>query len=151
MSNDGIRNKFKYERMYQDLLRGQIRSKLEEIKTYYQALEYKFKNDKKLLSDRYEREIANKKISSEMLEGINDYFSEENYTIEELFIKNFRYSIIVTIYSTLETTLSDLCHYLRNTKKISLALDDIKGEGIERSKLYLQKVCVIDFPESSHE
>ena len=139
MSNGGIRNKFKYDKMYENLLRHQIRSKLENIKTYYEELEYKFKNDKKRLSERYEKETADKKISSEMMERINDYFSEQNYTIEELLIKNFRYSIIVTIYSTLETTLNDLCHYLRNVEKISLELDDIKGEGIERSKLYYRK------------
>jgi hypothetical protein len=29
-------------------------------------------------------------------------------------------------------------------------LDEVKGDGIERAKLYIEKVCLIDFPKKSH-
>ena len=32
-----------------------------------------------------------------------------------------------------------------------LKLEDVRGDGIERAKLYLSKVCLIDFPEQSNE
>lgn len=86
-----------------------------------------------------------------MKDEIGEYFGEENYRIEELFMKNFRYSMIVAIYSFCETTLNDLCYYLYRSKGLLLQLDEVRGEGIERAKLYLIKVCLINFPEKDHD
>lgn len=82
---------------------------------------------------------------------MDEYFAEEHYIIESIFLKSFRYSMVVTIYSLLEITMNDLCHYLCHSKKLSLNLDEIKGGDIERAKLYLSKVCPIDFPGRSAE
>ncbi|HUX80237.1 MAG TPA: hypothetical protein VMW10_10920, partial [Alphaproteobacteria bacterium] len=51
----------------------------------------------------------------------------------------------------LEISLNDLCRYLCNSKKLYLSLEDLRGDGTERAKLYLTKACLIDFPESSNE
>jgi hypothetical protein len=34
---------------------------------------------------------------------------------------------------------------------LSVELTDLKGDGIERARLYLTKVCEIQFPDGSHE
>ncbi len=153
MNTEDIRKKSQVNRkkMMQNIIRSRIKLKLEEIKEYHEEMEYKFKIDKKKLLERYNKKMDGKKISQDMEYQINEYFSEENFKIEEIFLQNFRYSIVVAIYSMLETTLSSLCHYLHRSKKLLLKLDELKGDGIERSKLYLQKICLIHFPEDSHE
>lgn len=139
------------EKMVQRMILDRIRHKLEDIKEYYEELEHKFESDKRKLSERYEKEVTGKKLTTEMEDQIGEYFGEEHQRIEGLFLKNFRYSVVVTIYSFLETTLNDLCYHLCRSKKLLLALDEIKGDGIERARLYLQKVCLINFPDNSHE
>ena len=64
-------------------------------------------------------------------------------------MKTFHYSTIVTVYSLLEISLNDLCRYLCNSKKLSSSLEELRGKGIKRAKLYLEKVCLIDFPENN--
>lgn len=138
-------------KVIQRSIRSRIDGKLEEIKEYYEELERKFERDKKRVSERYSKEVEDNKLTEEMENEIGEYFGEEHARIEDIFIKNLRYSVIVTIYSFLETTLNDLCRYLHHSKNLSLTLDEVKGDGIERAKLYLQKVCLINFPEKSHE
>ncbi|MFA6411571.1 MAG: hypothetical protein WCW53_02670 [Syntrophales bacterium] len=154
MSAESARRRFtEYDRekMVQRMILDRIRLKLQDIKEYYTELEDKFARDIIKLSERYEEEISEKNLTQEMKEEVAAYFGEEQSRFEELFLKNFRYSIIVTIYSFLETTLNDLCHHLYHSKKSLLTLDEVKGTGIERARLYLQKVCLIDFPEKSHD
>ena len=40
---------------------------------------------------------------------------------------------------------------MRKTCNLSLELEELRGEGIERAKLYLAKLCSIKFPESNKE
>jgi hypothetical protein len=51
----------------------------------------------------------------------------------------------------LETSLDCLCRYLISSNKIKIELKDLRGEGIERAKIFLNKVCDINFPETSNE
>jgi hypothetical protein len=115
MSADRARGGFtEYDReqMVQRMILDRIRFRLDDIKEYYEELERRFAVDKKRLSERYEKEISGKKLTPEMKDEIGEYFGEEHFRIEELFLKYFRYSVVVTIYSFLETTLNDLCHYI---------------------------------------
>jgi len=153
MKSADIKKKFTFnrEKVIQNLIRNRIKHKLEETKEYYEDLEYKFEEEKKRLSKRYNEEIKGENISEEMEYEIGEYFGGEQSRIEDVFLKNLRYSIVVTIYSTLETTLNDLCNYLKRSKKLLLELNEVKGDGIMRAKLYLEKGCLINFPKDSRE
>lgn len=153
MGTKQIKKRFKLDRtkLAQAMIRSRTGDKLEEIKQYYEELERKFQADKKQLSKRYKEKVADDNLHPDIKREVDEYFAEEHYIIENIFLKSFRYSMVVTSYSLLEIAMNDLCHYLRHSKKLSLNLDEIKGEGIERAKLYLSKVCSIDFPERSAE
>jgi len=148
-----IREKFKIDhgRMIIDIIKTRTEDEIEEVKQYYEELESKFASDKRRLSKRYDEKVRNGKLSLEIQYQLNEYFSEEYYIIENISLKAFRYSIIVTIYSLLESSLNNLCHFLHNLKKLTLSLEELRGAGIERAKLYLTKVCLIDFSENSNE
>ena len=153
MKAKNFRKKFKIDsnKMIQRIIKSRTENELEEVKQYYEELEYKFQRDKKRLSKRYDKEVGNGKLDPETKYQLDEYFSEEHYIIESIFLKTFRYSTIVTVYSLLEISLNDLCCYLCNTKKLALSLDELRGDGIERAKLYLAKVCLVDFPETGNE
>ena len=151
MKSEELKKNFKINRykMIQSIIKRRTKHKLEDVKQYYEELETKFQRDKKRLSKRYDEETGNGKLDSEIQYQLDEYFSEENYIIENIFLKTFHYSTIVTVYSLLEISLNDLCRFLRNSKKLSLSLEELRGNGIKRAKLYLAKVCLIDFPESN--
>ncbi len=137
------------DKMIQSIIKRRTKHKLEDVEQYYEELETKFQRDKKRLSKRYDEKVENGKLNSETKYQLDEYFSEKHYVIENIFLKTVRYSMIVTIYSLLEISLNDLCRYLCDSKKLSLSLEESSGDGIKRAKLYLAKVCLIDFPESN--
>jgi len=146
MTLDGNKNRLKLNstsKLIQRSIMAVSYNKFKDLKDYYHEIKRKFERDEKDLAKRYYERIDENEF--------NDYFIEENVRIEDIFLKQFRYSIVVMIYSLLESRLNHFCHYLSKSKKLRLELDDIKGDGIERAKLYLSKVCLIDFPEQGHE
>jgi len=147
------KKKYKLDRdkIIQRVLRHHSDDELDNLGEYYDDLERKFHTDKIHLKQRYDVKTEKGKLTPEIKHELDEYFSDEFYVIENIFLKTFRYSMVVTAYSLLETTLNSLCHYLHRLKKVDLTLDELKGEGIERAKLYLLKICHIDFPFTSHE
>ena len=128
-------------------------NKLEALNRYIDEIECKFESDKKNIGKRYENELARlgEELDPRVQQEIGELYGEEYGMVEEIFSRQFRYSILVTVYSILEKTLTDLCYKLRHIKKLTLELDELNGRGIERAKLYLSKVCLIDFPENLNE
>lgn len=127
------------------------RHKFYDIKQYYDEIESKFEIDKNKLSKRYDEEFFEHELYSFTKSDLDNYFPEEYFRIEDVFLKQFRYSIIVTIYSLLESSLNYLCQYLFRLNRFGLKLEEVRRDGIERAKLYLSKVCLIDFTEESKE
>src|SRR4030042_2915805 len=75
-------------------------------------------------------------------------FAVDYFEIEKVLLNIFRRSILVIVYSFIENSMNSLCRYLHGYKKLSIGIDDLKGVGIERAKLYLEKVCLIDLPNT---
>lgn len=139
------------QRFVQNLVKGRFTNKMEELKYYYEEMESKFKIDISELSKKYDAEVKEAPIDLETKRNIDEYFSEEHHIIEKIYIKLFRYSTLVTIYSLLETALNGLCDFLKHKMELSLRYDELTGQGIVRAKSYMSKVCYIDFPEAAHE
>lgn len=137
------------------IIRDRTFGKFENLKQYVSEIENKFKSDLGNLSRRFDEQAAEEEEEEEVPPDIkyelNEYFVEEYYVIERVFLRTFRYTIVVAVYSLLETCLNRLCHHLCNSKKLHLLLEELRGKGIERAKLYLAKVCSIDFPEVSND
>ena len=47
--------------------------------------------------------------------------------------------------------MNSLCTILQKMNDLNVELNDLRGDGIERARLYLTKVCEIQFPDASHE
>ena len=137
------------ERAFRNSLATHTEYELDELKQYYAELEIKFERDKESLSKSYDEKFGSEVIDPELEYMLDEQFSEEHYIIENLFLKTFRHSMIVSIYSLIEINLNFLCRYLCRSKKLALALEEIRGDGIERAKVYLAKVCDVSFPESN--
>ena len=138
-------------KVLQNIIYSLIRHRFQEIKDYYEELEAGFEGDLQRISERYDKEVDGKQLSEEQQQEIGEYFGEEHFRIQDVFLKNLRYSVVVIFYSFLENTLNDLCRHLCRVRGLKHTLDETDGKGIERAKRYFKKVCLINFPESSRE
>lgn len=124
---------------------------LDGIKEYYEISIKNIQSELDLIYQKHQTEInkidPNDDIRKcELDDAFADYYDE----LKDVFIKNFNYSYISLLYSFLEKSLIDLCLIIKETKNIKIDLCDLKHEGIYKAKLFLQKLCEIDFPESSN-
>jgi hypothetical protein len=129
---------------------GFIKGRTSQYRDYVLELESKFSHDLKSLEKRYEKEIRQKGADAEFEDYLSDFYADEFHRIDRIFLRTFRYSAVVTIYSLLETSMNSLCSILKQMKAINIELEEIRGDGIERAKVYLMKVCEIKFPERRH-
>ncbi|HDY7823454.1 TPA: hypothetical protein RQK13_004358 [Vibrio vulnificus] len=116
--------------------------RLEEFRLYTLELEGKFTSDKNKLEAEYQN--AQKGLSTEELHYIDDYFSDEYHQIENVHVNIYRKSTLVAVYTLLETSLHDLCGHLKRLNDYPVCVTDLRGEGVVRSILYLQKLASLD-------
>lgn len=142
---------FDRKKMMKRIIEDHTAGELDDLYEYFQDLEGKFHGDKKRISQRYDLEAEKINADPELKYQLDEYFSEEFHIIENVYLKVFRYSVIVGIHSVLEVCLDDLCRYMKNSNNLDLTLEDLKDNGIQRAQTYLMKVCKVDFPKDSHE
>jgi hypothetical protein len=136
------------EQVVHNAVQRLIEFRIMELREYCEELEAYFAKQQKNILDRYNKEIAK---NPQEQSDIAEYFGEEKSRIEEIFLTNFRYSMVVSVHSVLEVTLDDLCLRLQRSKRITKTLDSSQGDGIARAKRYLKEVCKISFPEGANE
>lgn len=122
---------------------GNLIKRLEEFRKYSHELEIKFENDVNNLADKFG--LTNSSINDKSSLILNILFSREYRTIQDIFIGTYRKSTLVSIYSFLENTMRSLCEYIYEVNEYPIKLDDLKGDGIQRSKEYLEKMAKIKF------
>jgi hypothetical protein len=88
----------------------------------------------------------NEETKSEFLE----WHQDDAWRIYDVFPSIQWMSSLLLAYGIFEKTLNDICRK-KNNNNIGLSVRDISGQGIERAKTYLQKVCGINTPFSSSE
>ena len=143
--------KINKSRVLKSIIENKARRTLDEMRNYVSEIERKFHNDMKSLRERFHEEINCDEVDPALSGEIAEYYSEENYIIENIYIKTFRYSSLISIYSFLEISMHQLCRYLKRHKNIEIEIEDIKGDGINRPKIYISKACGISFPDTSNE
>ncbi|MBO2675934.1 hypothetical protein I6M53_14935 [Shewanella algae] len=134
------RDKYKF---FEQILRHEVRSRIEEFRQYTLEIESKFNSDKNSLSNSYSEAI--KGLSNDEIREVEDYFSDDYYLIEEIHIGLYRKSTLVSVYSFLENSMNSLCLHLQRSHSYPVELNDLRGEGIVRAKIYLEKLAGIDF------
>jgi len=117
--------------------------RLEGFRTYTEELENKFQEDKESLLTKQNSSLS--ELTHEERERVKSNLSDDYYTIEERYIGQYRKSTIVSIYSFLEHSMNHLCELCQEFNALSLKHEELSGAGIERARLYLQKVVKINF------
>ena len=84
------RTRYNRNKVIQNIIRSRTSNKLHEIEEYYGEIERKFHRDKKGISERYKEETKKANLTTEDMQNIAEYYSEEHYTIEDIFLKAFR-------------------------------------------------------------
>ena len=99
----------------QELYKNKTQKYIDSLKT---------DNDESLLNDEYQKMINNRDV---------------------IFFTKLYYSLVIMIYSSIETNLFMFCDYIKNNNNYSVDVNDLHGNGIYKCRKYLEKVCRIDF------
>jgi len=105
-------------------------------------------DEKKSISDRFDRDT--KDLSEEQKQEYFDWNSEDYFMVEDVFTQISLRSFVVILFSYIEDGMNTLCNVVYSDKaryqkkkgleKFNVKYTDMQGKGINRAKLYLEKV-----------
>lgn len=82
-------------------------------------------------------------------------FHSSSWNLDVIFIDFYpnllRRSSLLSLIGVFEKELNDLCKLYKAVKKYHIDIQDLKGMGLERASLYLEKVASIDVCRDSKE
>lgn len=118
---------------------------MEEFKHFTLAA---IKNEKKAISDRFDKDT--KKLSEEQKKEYFEWNSEDYFMVEDVFTQISLRSFIVILFSYIEDGMNILCNAeysdrarfqkKKGLEEFKIKYTDMQGKGINRAKLYLEKV-----------
>lgn len=86
---------------------------------------------------------------------VHQGLGDETYHLPTIFLEYFpslqRRSALLTVCSHFEHELDNLCRLYQSEKGFAVAVHDLRGEGIDRSINYLEKVAGLDVHRASQE
>jgi hypothetical protein len=110
-----------------------------------------FQNEQNTLDETFRKIIDEDQANSgnnELSLKINQWLWDYSKDRVKIFVPSlFRESVFLTIYAFLEDILAQVCTHLYASKSLSLQPNDLRGRGIERSRIYLKKIVGINFPD----
>jgi hypothetical protein len=143
--SEKLRNKFL--RMAPTFKRYVLR-KFEDMEEFKRFTLAAIEDEKKSIQKRFDKDT--KDLTKEEIEEYYDWNSEDYFLVEDVFKNISMYSFIVIFYSYIESGLNTICnveysdiaryHRKQGEPPFLIRCKDMKGEGIKRSKLYLEKV-----------
>ena len=125
-----------------DLFRLDVSIIFHALREYIHTIEDQIEQ---LSTDGYER------IQATLYENDSERDMElqnHEYLFSEVVPRSFRYSCIVTLFSSIEVTMNKLCDELRNRKELKLSVRDLKGNVLDRTEKYIARVAEINFPKT---
>ncbi len=84
----------------------------------------------------------------EALDSHYDFHSERFTDLSETFPEMVRNSMIVSLSSFLEKSLSDYCKTAQQKHNLALSMGDLNGKPLDRAKVYFKKVLKLPFPDT---
>jgi len=109
-------------------------------------------NEKKDVQERFAKDTDGK--SEEEIERYMEWVGEDYYMVEDIFSKISLNSFVIILYSYIEGGLNSFSDVLYSDQRqkckvhggnpIQIRYTDMKGKGIERAKVYLEKVFRVD-------
>jgi len=128
-NQDGLRTMAKLANLSTEI-------RLESFRKYTEELELKFHQDKEALVTK-QYSLLSGRLTTEERERVESDLSDDYYTIDELYIEQYRKSTLVSIYSFLEHSMNNLCNLCQKFYALPLGVKDLNGSGIERALAYL--------------
>lgn len=121
-----------------------IKSKCNYLRRHFDRIEKVYQEETEELWKDCQAEQERTKDHEDDSE--HDYsYSDALREIEFISLRMHRYSAILASYAYLENSMSKICTGHHDTMKLPLEPSEIKGEGIVKFKLYLEKLAKRDF------
>jgi hypothetical protein len=126
-----------------DFFRADIESNLDMLRSYQHDMDNQLAKIQKEESDRIDAILARIDDEGEREMYLASAGDEYHYTHEVMFPRSHRYSFIVLLYLNLEDILTRFCERIKERDGRALRVSHLKGDIVERSKLYLHKFAEI--------
>lgn len=94
-----------------------------------------------------EKELA--KLPEDERDSMIDWYLDDYLKYRDSFPTTLRNSYLMGYYSIYDYYLNSLCTHAKNILNKDIEIDLIKGEGIWRSRVYLEKICCINISDCS--
>lgn len=118
-----------------------VKDRLDGFTDYLESIEVFFQQEDSKL-DEWIQTLKDK--GNDPMETWGDFYWLTNK-------KNLmRMSLFLSLYAFLESILNEICIFEQIQRDIKLSVSELSHKGIERSKVYFNKVIEIDFPSNSH-
>lgn len=121
---------------------SKVKNDIRDLSDYVTKIDNFLEADKARLLDQRERDKEEGEDSSDSHNMMHSLLYRLGY---ERHLDIFTRSAVATIYTFLEFMLNDICEKVEMITSTNIKLIDFKGNGIVRSKEYLEKVHSIDF------
>ncbi|MBC8460284.1 MAG: hypothetical protein H8D67_20050 [Deltaproteobacteria bacterium] len=142
-----IREKMKTVRFAPYIL-GSVLSDLDYMDDFKRFTLDAIEKEKEKIEDRFERDTKN--MSEEEKERYSEWAAEDYAVVRDLFSMISLNSFIIILYSNIESGLNRLCNVMFSDQSrldevqgkdpVKIRYVDMDGKGINRAKLYLEKV-----------
>jgi len=109
---------------------------LNELEEYLNTTEKYLQIAKNDLETRLDERV--KGLSPQEREELSDFYSDEYWRYSERFPRILRNSFLVSAQSLLEYELDVFCEKIKKEQQIPINWRDLKGDTLERAKLYFQ-------------
>jgi len=117
-----------------------ITDQFENIRTYYEQISPMISYEKKrIINSNTELHKKLEEGSDETKDIDYDFYADDWY-LSELVEKTFCNSVIISIYTMIEKYLNEFCTSLKKVKNIPINYEDLTGQGVVRSTLYIEKL-----------
>lgn len=124
-------------------------TELDFFKNYLTQIDNIIRKDAE--TDRYKSEDIirqNKNMSMDeaiqLADSLNDSVKEMAGEHLDMFYSSF----VICIFSYFEHTLDTICRNFAVKNKSDITLNDMKGKGIHRARLYMKKICKFTLPNN---
>lgn len=117
--------------------KGEIRNGIKDLHAYTEKIERYLEDQKHAMEEKKDSEDLSFNISLRLGYGRH--------------IEIFTKSAIISIYTYLEFFLENFCKKVHKYNKKSISPKDLSGNGIFRSKAYLEKILLINFSSLDSE
>ena len=110
--------------------------RLDELKRYLDITEKYLQKAKVEFEALADEQV--KKLPPEQRNEFYEFYSDEYWRYAEKFPRILRNSFLVSAHSLLEYEMNVICKRLRKEQQIPVTLSDLKGDELERVKLFFK-------------